>query len=417
MSPDSSLTPEGIIDKSDPGSDVQLRFRYQATYAAILCLKLLEEDGDVELIFCEHHEDILIKKKDQTYIGTQVKTQDIGLGPFKTKDDPIFKSLKRFIALEKEFPGRFCRYVLATNNGFWHKKKNFQNPSYIIDVIKAHLSVGKILPREANQLINQLCAQTNSSPELIISVLNKVYLNGNLPGLNDIQLSLIKLLATLPGLDQKSHFELEQLAVDLVNRMLQASSLLNGFGTRIYFSLATDPLAEEIKTIIQNKKITKNLIQTIINKLLESEVLLKTSSSAPLSELPKGMKAMELKMAKGGISVANVNLIRDYKSSMEFLLSQWVHKYGPKRAQERYDHLRIIVLTECQEAYDLIHMKDFDGPKILIELRRRLRDRHTRESSSFFDCKYEQLFGIVGILTEECIVWWSDPFQIPLEHL
>lgn len=65
--------PDEVIDRTDPGDDMQRRLRYQATRAVMLSLSLLDDDAETEEIFCEHHEDLLIKKKGNRFIGEQVK--------------------------------------------------------------------------------------------------------------------------------------------------------------------------------------------------------------------------------------------------------------------------------------------------------------------------------------------------------
>jgi len=43
-------TPANTLDTKDPDDDVQRRFRYQAAYAAIISLDLLDENSEFEEI-------------------------------------------------------------------------------------------------------------------------------------------------------------------------------------------------------------------------------------------------------------------------------------------------------------------------------------------------------------------------------
>jgi len=65
--------PEDVLSQRDPGDDMQRRLRYQAAYGALICLELMDEI-DCAQVFCEHHEDFLIKKLSGKYTGIQVKT-------------------------------------------------------------------------------------------------------------------------------------------------------------------------------------------------------------------------------------------------------------------------------------------------------------------------------------------------------
>jgi len=127
------------------------------------------------------------------------------------------------------------------------------------------------------------------------------------------------------------------------------------------------------------------------------------------------MRAMQLKMAKGGVSIQNIDLAKDLKFSAERLLAGWIHKYGSGEANKRHQHLSLVIRNECQEAHDLSKTDDeLFGEKMLNEVRKRLRERYQHEiSSQYNDCVYEHLLGIAAMLTEECKIWWSEVFSIP----
>ena len=48
---------------------------------------LLDDTQDVEEVFCEHHEDVLLKHRDGLFTGHQVKTRGDDQPPWKAKDD------------------------------------------------------------------------------------------------------------------------------------------------------------------------------------------------------------------------------------------------------------------------------------------------------------------------------------------
>jgi hypothetical protein len=67
--------PDTVPATGDPGDDTANRYRYQWTYAAIVCCMLLDDTLDVTEVFCEHHEDVLSKHTDGTFSGLQIKTR------------------------------------------------------------------------------------------------------------------------------------------------------------------------------------------------------------------------------------------------------------------------------------------------------------------------------------------------------
>ena len=128
-------TVEQVLSRMDPGDDMQRRLRYQASYGALLSLDLLADDQVVE-VFCEHHEDFLVKTKSGQYMGVQVKTRLPGEGPFKTGDDAVRNALERFVALEIAFPNQFVRFVLVANCDFYDVGKAETNLGFVLARLK-----------------------------------------------------------------------------------------------------------------------------------------------------------------------------------------------------------------------------------------------------------------------------------------
>ncbi len=52
-------SPDTVLGTGDPGDETARRYRYQWTYAAIVCCILLDDTEDAEEVFCEHHEDVV----------------------------------------------------------------------------------------------------------------------------------------------------------------------------------------------------------------------------------------------------------------------------------------------------------------------------------------------------------------------
>lgn len=117
----SNPLPDEISNSEDRGDDTQRRFRYQAAYAALLSLFLLDSKFGYEALYCEQLEDILIKHLNNKFIGIQVKTRETTRGPFKFQDPEIMHTLQRFTEHEKNFPNEFLGYLICSNCGFLEK--------------------------------------------------------------------------------------------------------------------------------------------------------------------------------------------------------------------------------------------------------------------------------------------------------
>ncbi len=415
------VTPSDTLDTTDPGDDTQRRYRYQAAYAAIVSLALLDEESEFEEIFCEHREDTLVRKKDGTYIGIQVKTRAPGRDLFKSTDDQILNALKRFVEQEREYPGQYSRFVLATNYAFWSERKNSKNLYYLVKLAEDFLQSGPSSKRSPlNSYISKVVRQLGSSVsnsdyvEVVRRTLSKVKIQNDLPKFDDVETRLVRLVSEYYDTGEAGIDDLLRVARALINRMFYAGSLSHVSARQMYFALLSNPAQAKVNDIIQGKRITKKIVEQVLQENLSADALLRTADEVLISDLPRGIRIMELKMAKGKISDTNIHNAKDHKYSMLNHLNGWIYKYDPARANQRYEQLSVVVNNECQEAYDSVYTPDRPfGQMMLNDVRQRLRSRHLNEPELFFSCVYEHLLGMAGILTELCKVWWSKKFEIP----
>ncbi len=276
------VTPESVLSNDDPGDDTQRRFRYQNTYAAIISLSLLKEESETDYIFCEHHEDVLVKQKDGSFVGIQIKTQLDSKGLYKAGDKPIINSLQRFIKLESQFPEAFSQYVIAVNTGFWHEKENNSNLPYLLKLAR-NTREESITPQEClstfakkfsfkNEDIKVFNADGTVS-DFALRVLSKVITQEDLPKLEKPEGDLIEEIAKLPDMSQRGYDGLKKLAKALVNEMFCAASLANNSSQPLYFYLLNDSAEQKTKAIIQGKQITREKILKIIQEHSSTQIL------------------------------------------------------------------------------------------------------------------------------------------------
>jgi len=403
-----------IVDSKDKGDDTLRRFKYQLTYAGIVSLSLLDNSSGVSEVFCEHHEDILVKLVNGQFIGVQVKTRELGLGPFETQNESIWNCLKKFVALELKFPGKFLRFTIVSNAGFYSAKETVKNLKWIVCHAKEGKEAELLRARSKTKtIINRLAKECKCTPGDIISVLAKIELKGDAAHLNHVDLDLENRLSVIPQLADQTSGALKEVAKKIIFKHLEASSLTSEATlTEEYISL--NNVADEARQkLIDGKRITREQLEQLISQGLAHPVTLHLQIGDDLDVMPKETKKLILKMDKGQISFENVGLQKDNKFAAEKHFISWIHKYGSEKASKQYGQVKLIVQNECQAAYDDSFKKDEAfGTEMLRDLRRRLKGRLDTEKQSFFDCKQEHLLGMAGILTEECKVWWSEKFPI-----
>jgi len=436
--------PDSILNETDPGDDVQRRFGFQATKAAMLSLSLLDNETEVEDVYCEHHEDILVKKCGNRFIGYQVKTKLDEAGPHKSTDREIIRSIERFVELERTFGQHFDRYAIGTNAGFWDEDATVSSLPHILSLVQN--ARGGEYPRKVIHFLKKVFAEPEkprkkktpapggngtagttdpqadyerqrkaweANIELGKAVLRKLTLE-TLPSLRDMRSALITMLPKFAEIGDRLYSELGALADGLIAEMLKAARLVTDSARDRYLAVFDNPNAMNTCEIIKCKRITKERLLTLLSAVPPVQPTLCTNEPISVSDLPKGMGTLETKMAVGGISIENVSLAKDLKASTELLLTRWLHRDGKKATDGRYQHLRTLVRSECQEALDRTRTEDRTfGVQMLHDVRQRLRSRHTQQNSSLFGCSYEHLMGMAAILTEDCTLRWSQPFVIP----
>jgi hypothetical protein len=85
----------------------------------------------------------------------------------------------------------------------------------------------------------------------------------------------------------------------------------------------------------------------------------------------------------------------------------------PERHPELMKQIEQVVLGECQEAHLRARRGDAPyGPAMMIDVQDRLRKIARDETALVGDHSYECLIGMAGLLTRECVVWWSPRFPI-----
>ncbi len=403
--------PSEVLDDSDPGDETQRRFRYQAARAALLALEIFNEKAGIEEVYCEQQEDILVEKTDHSFIGVQVKTRKVGLGPFKATDDDVVKTLAQFVQLDREFAGAFVRFVLSTNCGFNEVKDNGANLPHLLRLASGRNSPApdKLL-RTFVKRISAVIASVDESE--ILSTLSKVHID-EVVSLESAEDVLGMRIAELPQARTSNAKECKKAASLLIDRMSRAASLPNPSSTDRHLVLRVNPDDERARAIIRSKKITKQELLIVLEQSFGPDLALKKEHRSGLPLALSGLETMKLKLDRGGVSEENIQILQDLKYSAEHLVLAWLAKHGDDRAVQYYDNAELVVLNACQEAFDNVSLSgDRFGTQMLIEVRERLTRRYSDDRERLHGCMYEHLLGIAGILTEECKVWWSKKFPL-----
>lgn len=418
------LSPENVLDDRDPGDDTLRRYRYQATYAAILAVRIAHQDPGTPRefveVFCEHHDDILLKLPSGRFQAVQVKTQQLGGNPFKSSDVEVKTALGKFVSKQMAFANSFERFLIVTNHQFF-RKDNKASLFHLVE--KAEQATGPDpgdMDKGLSGFINSFLKEFNrgrktpgrASREHALSVLKKLRVDDSLPKLPDIHSRLREVIKDSHSDYRVSTYaDLERAANALSQMAYLRSSLPNDGASYLYLAYADNPGVAESKAIIDAKRISSADVSDLLAREIADCPILVAADPVDPSTLPADLPVAEKKMTAGGLSATTVAAARDWRASTEYLQRQWAAKLGEQPAVERYNAVATAVQTACSEAHEVTRCEDLQGPKMLEQLKTSLK-RKKMDGTEFFNCKEEHLLGHAVIRTAQCKVWWSKEFDV-----
>jgi tellurite resistance protein len=406
-------TPENTPPQEDVGAETGYRFRYQDDWAATLACALLDDPKEFVELYCEHHEDILLKRGDGKFQGIQIKTRALHLAQWTAEDESVFKSLCRFVELDYQFPGHFSRFDFATNHFFFQDSKSRKNLPHVLDLC-AGVDTAASAPGAVKPHLKKIAEQTRRTKDEVLATLKKTTCTAELPKLIDsrkvLRESIVRSYAAAQdAVPAKIHKAAELLATAIRN----ASSMAHRDTLPAYLCHASQPAEQEDAARIEAKRFSPARVTQILAEALTNFTLLVPAAAD--SEMTQEELADRLarKLNAGGLSEVSINLARDLRAAALHRFIEWRERFGEDEALRRYEHLKTLVLKDCAEAHETAkNNSELFGRRMLEILRTHLASRSAGGASDMFDCREEHLEGCAYELTGACKVWWSHPFQI-----
>lgn len=397
---------ENTVAQDDPGDETANRYRFQWTWAAIACCMLLDDTQDVEEVFCEHHEDVLLKHADGTFTGQQVKTRGDDQPPWKAGDETVRAACARFVRLDTQFPGQFRRFSFLSNHSLY-AASNAQDLKSVLSTIAESATIDD-LPRNVTTWLRRVARMAACSEAVAFAALSKTQASGDLPKLRDATIRLVNTLANCWPAAADSSFEvLQRAALSLVEECGRASSLDHLQLLPTYLPAVTDAVEAEVSARIDGKRMSLSRVLMVLDS--------GRHATAPLVGDPNewvepGEGSTELLLKKldaGGFSAVSRNSAEDLRDKADYLGIKWTKQHGRKKGLERYNHIRTLVLSETARAFEETRTTNHDfGPPMREALRRRFEECRAR-GDQLYDCAVEHLEGVAFSLTAQCQVHWS----------
>ena len=305
-------SPDNTIPTERGGEYALEGFRYQAAYTARLCLELLLEGTVFEEIFCEHHEDVVIKLTNGSFIAIQIKHNKPTNPRLSSSHDQILKTLKRFVSFENEFKGMFSRYIIVSNNFAWSTQKNYRNMKLFLDAAKQYDDLDITKKNAFDSVVENICKSCGINQDDLLNVLKKTY-NESAYDYYDYEKMLSVDIGENTNNETLSMYRLILIEKKLISKILECSCINCDHPKKEYFTVLGLPKIEQIKHQISHKRIQKQDVEEIIQYYKKPEFKLTTINENEINDIPIGFKIMEQKMILGGINSKTIKNVKNHK--------------------------------------------------------------------------------------------------------
>jgi hypothetical protein len=369
---------------------------------------------DVVEVFCEQHEDVLLKHSDGTFTGVQVKTRETGGKPWTATEEPILNALCRFVCLERDFPAYFRCFVLATNHGFLSNTASGTCLPHLLELARGTADE-KSADTALQRYLKKLNKKTGCPESVCLATLKRCKCDHSLPKLDHIKQELANTLAeSWEGAADASLPALLRAADGVTAECQRASSLDHTQTLPRYLSASVNATDAAIDAKISGKRLSRERIERVLRDTLAATSLL----TGPNPQRPEGAVAnlttLEMKLIAGGFSTVSVTAAKELRTKADYKSLEWMHRLGESEGLKRHEHIRMVVLNDCATALEQTKVQNAPfGIAMRSALRARFRERRSQpQGAPLFDCLDEHLEGHAYSLTRECKVWWSEPFTI-----
>ena len=407
-----SSAPDQTLALNDPGDDTARRYRFQYAWAANVCCSLFDDTQDIVEVFCEHHEDVLVKHRDGKFTGHQVKSRDTDQPLWKSGDEQIIAACARFVQLDEGHPGQFRGFRLLTSHPL-HVAENARSIGYALAQVASAPTFAD-LPTDVATWLRRIARAANASEMVAFQALKKTTASDDLPKLRDATVRLIQTLTECwPEAAECSHQSVTAAARALIDECARASALEHEQLLPAYLFAVHQPQAG-IAARIVGKRMTLDRVRTVLAGGLTATATL-TGHPDRRAEPGEGSSDLLLKkLDAGGFSAVSLNSAEDLRDKADYLAIAWTKTLGKTKGLGRYEHVRSLALSDAARAFEATKTdcQKF-GPAMREDLRKRFQERRAN-GEKLFDCRDEHLEGFAYSLTAQCKIQWSTdrPWEV-----
>jgi Cap4 dsDNA endonuclease len=395
---ESSIGPLFDRPETDEGAETQARFRFQHHCAARRAVSLLVRPT-IQSLVCEWHDDYLVLYGDGTQELVSVKHRESSLGAWTVAQlcsGGLGRLFERWLKT-----GRACRCCLETNAGLRsgeHEAAGLRRACAGTDDAARH--------QWAARIAKQLGPSGDTAQvEAFLSVLS---IDSGLPNRHHIRPTHVDTYMR-PAMEQLGLPA--QRAGDAYDRIVECIAEASRdeddtFDALLAIAdplrLTSDPVMSQ--TLRRRTLDRPRLIHAITGPALGIQHLLVPSSEAP------DPTVLVKKLKRGGLGPTGINSAKRLRSSWLRFRNAW--SADLPGTEPEFDHLCTKLLHVVQQAETAsIQTTPPYGPRMQRELEARVAATSLGQSCGL-PIEDEAILGFVYDMTDDCVVWWSDEFDV-----
>lgn len=391
------------ISATDGGDETQENYRFQNLCTSLIALDMFRGVTEYEELFCEIYEDVVAVKKNNHFVGIQIKYRDKRYGPFPITDSIIHKTLNHFNELDSKFPKKFDKFIIISNSSILSVRKN--SIDFLLEYCKKN-QITKIKEDELKELITKLSQNLKITDEKLINLLKRVEVI-TVPD-RDLMVDFVATKHTQPleMCKTKNIYELRKIVHSLTDLIANKSRIVDDALTQ-FFEFCEKTEIKKNHQKINFKRVTKKHVKEIIEKA-ETIIFLGPEKISPTKI--GSYDLINVKMGLGGINESEIQNIRNLTHSAEsYFLEKHYENDINQNSKRELTHLETLLSNQAATAETSARLrgKDF-GARKLDSINKKIEEIHDKRSKDVFDISPEILKGVVGLLITQCKVAFSD---------
>jgi hypothetical protein len=401
-------TPTAALPRQDIGAATQRNFRYQSGYAVVLMCGAALSGNEYKAIWCEQEDDLLAELGPELFDSYQIKTQEPELGAWDTTKEGFIAAIRVFANLERKYPGRIRWFNFVSNTKLLHSNaaaKVSKCPETLAAVVRAAKSYAQLSQpfKKSLGLMATAASCTDGEAFAVLKRLRFAVGPSRDSFIAEIHGSHLSQLGSCSGANSA---RLRRATFAAIHLFEDAASLSSQHPSRHYACLG----AEVGEAQLLAKRVSLEAFQKCVDGIAKPAFRYQPEVAPMLSALSDSkLDRFVKKLNKGGLD-HYVDTLRSQALSAEETLLDLVTRDA--EAKNDVSHLTTLVKAEC----DFAHLKASAtgtpfGKAMLTDVENRL-DAIAKDTEKSCGQPKELLLGLAGLLTEDCLVWWSDKFDV-----